>query len=193
MPKVSKKVERPVVTCKDCNKVKGRYAKDWGTCRVCRVTLCLSCKPSRSTLPCRECGRKEYEAEKAVYMEKVRLERSRPRPCSKCGCVTSPEELEADPSKDSCHRCRERDRLERERLREKNKRQGHIEVAYGEYAVTPTAGGYAYDRAGFDVKVGDVVTVPGNWLHPGVSRATVVALGSTYTGEVSRITGVVSK
>jgi len=64
-----------------------------------------------------------------------------------------------------------------------------IRVHYGEREVTEPAGeslGYTY-WSDTDVSVGDIVLVPGTFVHPSPQPATVIGIGSNYAGPLSNV------
>lgn len=66
-----------------------------------------------------------------------------------------------------------------------------VEVIYGEHALTP---GFAESCVGYTfetdlpLEVGDLVLVPGKWTRDSKpQKATVVKVGSSYSGEVRKV------
>jgi hypothetical protein len=69
---------------------------------------------------------------------------------------------------------------ERARFRERDGRGQLVMVERGK-ALT-----YRWTGDG-DLRVGDRVLVPGNWLHPNAEVCTVVAIGSSFNGDIQEV------
>lgn len=76
-----------------------------------------------------------------------------------------------------------------------------IQVAFGHHDIAASTGTdgrwtgprlYTYFTT-WEVRPGDIVRVPGNWVNPNAHEATVVHLGSDYDGDVTSVLSVVQR
>lgn len=109
--------------------------------------------------------------------------------CSRCGKVVSFQAVIHPGWQDQSRFCRDCFPV----ARAGRAKPGLVEVVYGAHdepagGWDPAARGYAFLTAIKDLRVGDVVLLPGNWRCRGPQLGTVVSLSSAYEGEAALIT-----
>lgn len=91
-----------------------------------------------------------------------------------------------------CKSCFAKKTKELRKKKKENARPGLVEVAYGVHPAPKEDGcvrgrGYAYRSTIPNLGLGDIVVVPGNWLHKGNQEATVVSTYSDYDGPTASL------
>jgi hypothetical protein len=90
----------------------------------------------------------------------------------------------------TCPKCREEEYNKKQKLRQANAVSGLVEVSYGIHCPAKDGGhGYAYNTS-MSVNVGDIVLVPGTFVHPEPQEATIVSTFSDYRGPCRWITSM---
>lgn len=172
--------------CCQCKKQRGKRAKPWRTCQLCKKSLCLFCAPTRHNLPmCRSCWNAEYEAK-----EKIRKET--PIECVTCHVMKLPAEMANPYVPTICNACVEQKQVEASK--EKARKEIEIQQLWkpGNFRKV-VVDGYTY-MSNLHLNIGDKVWLPASWLDEvkgnyGRKKGTVTSFISDYDGECKAILG----